>query len=90
MSALPFQGQALAKPPAPKVKITAVRPIFVGFVYVKIETDAGVFGIGDGSLGGRDQAVIETTQSHFAPALVAGIQAGSNSSGRTFFEAISG
>jgi L-alanine-DL-glutamate epimerase-like enolase superfamily enzyme len=55
---------------APKARITAVKTFFVGFVYVKVETDAGVFGLGDGSCSGRDQAVLETIEKHFAPALI--------------------
>ncbi len=54
----------------PKVRIKSVRAIFTGFVYVKIDTDQGVFGVGDGSCSDRDFAVIETIHKHFAPALV--------------------
>jgi L-alanine-DL-glutamate epimerase-like enolase superfamily enzyme len=54
----------------PRVKITSIRAIFTGFVYVKVETDAGVFGVGDGSCSDRDFAVIETIHKHFAPALI--------------------
>jgi L-alanine-DL-glutamate epimerase-like enolase superfamily enzyme len=54
----------------PKARITAIRAIFTGFVYVKVETDAGVFGVGDGSCSDRDFAVIETIHKHFAPALI--------------------
>ena len=69
-SALQLLGSAPALAAVPKAKITAIRAIFVGFVYVKVETDAGVFGVGDGSCSDRDFAVIETIHKHFAPALV--------------------
>lgn len=76
-AALPLSSRLAAQSPAvhvrgplPKVKITAVRAIYVGFVYVKVETDAGVFGIGDGSCSDRDAAVIETIHKHYGPALV--------------------
>ncbi|MCC6858253.1 MAG: mandelate racemase/muconate lactonizing enzyme family protein [Bryobacterales bacterium] len=65
---LPFASSAFAA--VPKVKITRIRAIFTGFVYVKVETDSGVFGVGDGSCSDRDHAVIETIHKHFAPALL--------------------
>jgi len=47
------------------MKITAVKPIIVhsggrNFAFVKVETDAGLYGIGEAGLGMRAQAIAET------------------------------
>lgn len=52
------------------MKITAVKVFPVNqFVYVKIETDAGLHGIGEASLSGRSLSVVEAFQ-HLTPLLV--------------------
>ena len=48
------------------LKIIPVR----NWVFVKIETDEGLHGIGEASLGGRNTAVIEVLQTHLKPLLV--------------------
>ena len=52
------------------MKITEVRVFAVHqFVYVKILTDAGIYGVGEASLSGRSLAVVETLE-HLKPLLV--------------------
>jgi galactonate dehydratase len=56
------------------VKITAVKglPVKVGhrnIFIVKVETDAGIFGIGEGGMSGRELAMLGTVQ-HYEPILV--------------------
>lgn len=40
------------------------------FVTLKIVTDAGVYGIGDGTLNGREQAVVAYLEEHVIPTLI--------------------
>ncbi|NJR44317.1 D-galactonate dehydratase family protein [bacterium] len=40
------------------------------FVTLKIETDQGVYGIGDATLNGREQAVVAYLEEHVLPALI--------------------
>jgi mannonate dehydratase len=40
------------------------------FVTLKIETDAGVYGLGDATLNGREQAVVAYLEEHCIPALL--------------------
>jgi mannonate dehydratase len=56
------------------MKITAAK-VFVcspgrNYVTLKIETDQGVFGIGDATLNGREKAVVAYLEDHCLPALV--------------------
>jgi galactonate dehydratase len=51
--------------------ITAVKTFTPGsFVYVKIETDAGLYGIGEASLSGRSLSVKEAIDRHLTPLLI--------------------
>ena len=53
------------------MKITEVQVFPVHqFVYVKIETDQGIYGIGEASLSGRSLAVVEAL-GHIKPLLIA-------------------
>jgi mannonate dehydratase len=56
------------------VKITAARVIVTcpgrNFVTLKIETDQGVYGIGDGTLNGRELAVVSYLEDHVIPCLI--------------------
>jgi mannonate dehydratase len=56
------------------MKIAAARVIVTGpgrnFVTLKIETDQGVYGIGDATLNGRELAVVSYLEDHVAPALI--------------------
>jgi mannonate dehydratase len=56
------------------MKITNVKVIVTcpdrNFVTVKIETDAGLYGIGDATLNGRELAVVSYLQDHIAPCLI--------------------
>src|ERR1700728_2058291 len=40
------------------------------FVTLKIETDAGIFGLGDATLNGRELAVVSYLQDHLVPCLI--------------------
>lgn len=56
------------------MKITAIK-VFVcspgrNFVTVKIHTDAGIYGIGDATLNGREMAVVTYLEEHVAPCLI--------------------
>lgn len=52
------------------MKITEVRVIpVIQFVYVKIVTDEGIYGIGEASLSGRNLAVVEALE-HLKPLLI--------------------
>ena len=55
------------------MKITNVKTIVTcpgrNYVIVKIETDAGVSGVGDATLNGRELAVAEILREHIAPLL---------------------
>jgi len=53
------------------MRITDVKTFPVGeFVYVKVETDEGLHGIGEASLSGRSLAVVEVLSRHLKPLLV--------------------
>ena len=56
------------------MKIAAARVIVTcpgrNFVTLKIETDQGVYGIGDATLNGRELAVVSYLADHVAPALI--------------------
>ena len=56
------------------MKITGARVIVTSpgrnFVTLKIETDAGVHGIGDATLNGREKAVVAYLEDHVIPALI--------------------
>jgi len=56
------------------MKITAAK-VFVtspgrNFVTLKIETDEGVYGIGDGTVNGRELAVVSYLEDHVIPCLI--------------------
>ncbi len=55
-------------------KITSARVIVTSpgrnFVTLKIETDAGVYGVGDATLNGRELAVASYLQDHVIPCLI--------------------
>jgi len=57
-----------------EMKITEVKVIVTcpdrNFVTVKVSTDAGVYGIGDATLNGRELAVASYLQEHVGPCLV--------------------
>jgi mannonate dehydratase len=56
------------------MKITAARIIVTcpgrNFVTLKIETDQGVYGIGDATLNGRELSVVSYLQEHVVPCLI--------------------
>ena len=53
------------------MKITDVKVFPVHqFIYVKILTDEGVYGIGEASLSGRSLAVVEALEQHIKPLLI--------------------
>ncbi|GAB4523415.1 MAG: D-galactonate dehydratase family protein [Amphiplicatus sp.] len=56
------------------MKISAARVIVTcpgrNFVTLKIETDAGVYGIGDATLNGREKAVVAYLEEHVIPVLI--------------------
>jgi len=56
------------------VKIIAARVIVTcpgrNFVTLKIETDAGLYGLGDGTLNGRELAVVSYLNEHIIPCLI--------------------
>src|SRR5687767_3039291 len=56
------------------MKISSARVIVCSpgrnFVTVKIETDQGVYGIGDATLNGRELAVVSYLEDHLVPALI--------------------
>lgn len=56
------------------LKITAARVIVTcpgrNFVTLKIETEEGVYGIGDATLNGRELAVVSYLQDHVVPTLI--------------------
>ncbi len=56
------------------MKITAIK-VFVNsvsrnFVTIKIITDEGTYGVGDGTLNGREIAVVKYLEEHIAPCLI--------------------
>src|SRR5688572_7863604 len=56
------------------MKITGAKVIVCSpgrnFVTLKLETDAGVYGLGDATLNGREKAVVAYLEEHCIPALV--------------------
>ncbi|MGI4756479.1 MAG: D-mannonate dehydratase ManD [Janthinobacterium lividum] len=56
------------------MKITAARVIVCSpdrnFVTLRIDTDEGIFGLGDGTLNGRELAVVSYLQEHVVPCLI--------------------
>ena len=56
------------------MRITAARVIVCcpsrNFVTLKIETDAGVYGLGDATLNGRELAVVAYLEQHVVPSLI--------------------
>ena len=56
------------------MKIVDVRPIVTcpgrNFVLLKIVTESGLHGVGDGTLNGRELSVAETLGQHIAPLLI--------------------
>ena len=56
------------------MKITAARVIVTSpgrnFVTLKIETDQGVYGIGDATLNGREKSVVSYLEDHVCPCLI--------------------
>ena len=65
----PFKAAGL-----PPLRITAARVIVTSpgrnFVTLKIETDQGVYGIGDATLNGREKAVVSYLEDHVIPVLI--------------------
>jgi mannonate dehydratase len=58
----------------PQMKITSARVIVTcpgrNFVTLKIETDQGVYGIGDATLNGREKSVVAYLEDHVCPNLI--------------------
>jgi mannonate dehydratase len=56
------------------MKITSARVVVCcpsrNFVTLKIETDSGLYGLGDATLNGREKAVVSYLEDHCIPALV--------------------
>lgn len=56
------------------MKITAARVIVTcpgrNFVTIKIETDQGIYGVGDATLNGREHSVVSYLQDHMIPCLI--------------------
>ena len=53
------------------MKITDLKVFVVNqFVYVKIETDEGIYGVGEASLSGRSLAVVGALEHHLKPLLM--------------------
>lgn len=56
------------------MKITQVKTILTcpkqNYLFVKIETDEGVYGVGDASLNGREKAVADLINGYFASMLI--------------------
>ena len=68
------------------MKITAVRPLIVGarmrnWIFVKVETDAGVVGWGECTTEWKTRAVAGCVED-LAPFVVGGIRSGSSTCGR--------
>src|SRR5262245_59450538 len=66
---------ARAHPPRKDpMKITGAKVIVCSpgrnFVTLKLETDAGVYGLGDATLNGREKAVVAYLEEHCLPALI--------------------
>ena len=53
------------------MKITDLKVFVVDqFVYVKIETDEGIYGVGEASLSGRSLTVVGALEHHLKPLLI--------------------
>jgi mannonate dehydratase len=56
------------------MKITGARVIVTcpdrNFVTLRIDTDGGIYGLGDGTLNGREMAVVSYLEEHVAPCLI--------------------
>ena len=56
------------------MKITSIKVIVTcpgrNFVTVKVHTDQGLYGIGDATLNGREQAVVAYLEEHVIPCLI--------------------
>ena len=56
------------------MKITQVTTILTSpnqnYLFVKIITDSGVYGVGDASLNGREQAVADLIDAYLTPLLI--------------------
>ena len=52
-----------------RIKVLVSRP-GRNFVTVKIETDEGIYGVGDATLNGREMAVAAYLEEHIAPCLI--------------------
>ena len=56
------------------MKITAIKVIVTcpgrNFVTVKVETDQGLYGLGDATLNGRECAVVSYLEDHVVPCLI--------------------
>ncbi len=65
---------AIGSKPEQAMKITGARVIVCSpgrnFVTLKIETDEGVYGLGDATLNGRELAVVSYLEDHLLPCLV--------------------
>ncbi|MDE0286058.1 MAG: D-galactonate dehydratase family protein [Gammaproteobacteria bacterium] len=69
-SALRLKQQTETNP----MKITSAKVIVTcpgrNFVTLKVETDAGIYGLGDATLNGRELAVVSYLEDHVVPCLV--------------------
>ncbi len=76
------------------MKITSARVIVCcpgrNFVTLKIETDQGVYGVGDATLNGRELAVVSYLQDHVIPCLIGATRSKSKTSGNTSTKALTG
>ena len=58
----------------PPLRIRSARVIVTSpgrnFVTLKIETDQGIYGIGDATLNGREKAVVAYLEEHVVPVLI--------------------
>lgn len=52
-----------------RISVLVCRP-GRNFVTVKVETDCGIYGLGDATLNGREMAVVAYLQEHVAPCLI--------------------
>jgi mannonate dehydratase len=63
-----------SKTELPPIKIVAARAIVTcpgrNFVTLKIDTDQGIYGIGDATLNGREKAVVAYLEEHVIPLLI--------------------
>src|SRR5512143_1446521 len=52
------------------VRVIVTAPAGQSFTLVKVLTDQGIYGVGDGTLNGREMAVAALLQTHLAPMLI--------------------